>query len=309
MIQRTAATLGSLRRLERHRLHFYNWYDTRTLRPLLPLYVSSVDSGNLAGHLLTLASGLREQADAPIFTAAILLGLGDTLRITRSLSAAHPAMDRLEELLRTRPTTLAAAEALLAEVTDHASALTAAAGLVPGEGLEWAQRLVRQCRDHHAELAALLPGLTNHRTDPMAWTSPKPPPSGAAGDLPVSTSLRELMKEGPDGGAAPGRQFLATLEALAVDAEDMAANAGRNRCHVRVDLRIVGQSWMRYSARLIHARNGGTGGLWQPEPFDHIVRSSEQFAYMQQYIASNPEKACLRRGEFIYWNCHSGFVD
>jgi REP element-mobilizing transposase RayT len=75
------------------------------------------------------------------------------------------------------------------------------------------------------------------------------------------------------------------------------------------DLRIVGQSWMRYSARLIHARNGGTGGLWQPEPFDHIVRSPEQFAYMQQYIASNPEKACLRRGEFIYWNCHSGFVD
>jgi REP element-mobilizing transposase RayT len=75
------------------------------------------------------------------------------------------------------------------------------------------------------------------------------------------------------------------------------------------DLRIVGQSWMRYTARLIHARYGGTGGLWQPESFDHIVRSQEQFAYLQQYNASNPQKAHLNKGEFLYWNSRSGFVD
>jgi len=46
-----------MQRLERHRGHFYNWYDTRTLQVLEPAYVSSVDSGNLAGHLLTLGSG------------------------------------------------------------------------------------------------------------------------------------------------------------------------------------------------------------------------------------------------------------
>ena len=40
--------------LERHRGHFYNWYDTRTLAPLMPRYVSTVDSGNLSAHLLTL---------------------------------------------------------------------------------------------------------------------------------------------------------------------------------------------------------------------------------------------------------------
>ena len=46
--------------------HFYNWYDTQTLQPLPPLYVSTVDSGNLAGHLLTLRPGLlalRRRAD------------------------------------------------------------------------------------------------------------------------------------------------------------------------------------------------------------------------------------------------------
>jgi hypothetical protein len=66
LIRRTQDTLATMQRLERYRGHFYNWYETRTLQPLLPLYVSSVDSGNLAGHLLTLGSGLRELADESI---------------------------------------------------------------------------------------------------------------------------------------------------------------------------------------------------------------------------------------------------
>ena len=62
LLRRTQDALGAMQRLERHRGHFFNWYDTRTLKPLLPLYVSSVDSGNLAGHLLTLSPGLAELA-------------------------------------------------------------------------------------------------------------------------------------------------------------------------------------------------------------------------------------------------------
>ncbi len=58
LLVRTTNTLTSLRRMERHGGHFLNWYDTRTLAPLLPRYVSTVDSGNLVGHLLTLATGL-----------------------------------------------------------------------------------------------------------------------------------------------------------------------------------------------------------------------------------------------------------
>ena len=45
-------------RMERYRGHFYNWYDTRSLKPLTPRYVSTVDSGNLVGHLLVLAQRL-----------------------------------------------------------------------------------------------------------------------------------------------------------------------------------------------------------------------------------------------------------
>src|SRR5688572_13455239 len=66
LIERTDNALGTMRSLERHRGHFYNWYDTRSLKPLPPLYISSVDSGNLACHLLTLGPGLRALADAPV---------------------------------------------------------------------------------------------------------------------------------------------------------------------------------------------------------------------------------------------------
>jgi cyclic beta-1,2-glucan synthetase len=57
---RLEATLGTLDRLARHRGHFLNWYDTQTLQPLQPMYVSTVDSGNLSGHLLAVAAACRE---------------------------------------------------------------------------------------------------------------------------------------------------------------------------------------------------------------------------------------------------------
>ena len=53
-VDRLEATLATMNRLELFRGHFYNWYETRDLRPLDPKYVSSVDSGNLAGHLIAL---------------------------------------------------------------------------------------------------------------------------------------------------------------------------------------------------------------------------------------------------------------
>ena len=71
LLARLEATLATLQRLQRQRGHFLNWYDTQTCAPLLPLYVSTVDSGNLSGHLLAVAGACRElaatlpQSDAP----------------------------------------------------------------------------------------------------------------------------------------------------------------------------------------------------------------------------------------------------
>ncbi len=79
--ERTAKTFATMERLERFRGHFFNWYDTRTLEPLEPRYVSTVDSGNLVGHLLTLREGLLQLADQRILPSTALHGLSITLRV------------------------------------------------------------------------------------------------------------------------------------------------------------------------------------------------------------------------------------
>jgi len=60
LAQRIDATLTTMEGLERHEGHLLNWYDTQSLAALPPRYVSTVDSGNLAGALMTLAEGLRQ---------------------------------------------------------------------------------------------------------------------------------------------------------------------------------------------------------------------------------------------------------
>ncbi len=82
-VDRLEATLATMDRLERFHGHFYNWYDTHDLRPLEPKYVSAVDSGNLAGHLLALEAALRQMKAAPAAGADWRNGIDDGLRITR----------------------------------------------------------------------------------------------------------------------------------------------------------------------------------------------------------------------------------
>jgi len=67
------------------------------------------------------------------------------------------------------------------------------------------------------------------------------------------------------------------------------------------DLATQATSWLHYSAFRINQRMGRKGKFWQPEPFDHLVRSAEQFEYLRSYVAENPTKATLRVGECLYW--------
>ena len=78
LLHRLNGTLGTLDRLERHEGHFLNWYDTASLAPLHPRYVSTVDSGNLAGALIALAQGLLQLEERPQTLAQRLAGLADT---------------------------------------------------------------------------------------------------------------------------------------------------------------------------------------------------------------------------------------
>jgi len=84
MVRRLGDTLDTLDGLPRYRGHFYNWYDTQTGQPLLPMYVSTVDSGNLSGHLLAVAQACLERArEQPEGTAGADNGPGTAPALRR----------------------------------------------------------------------------------------------------------------------------------------------------------------------------------------------------------------------------------
>ena len=91
--ERLEATLATMGRLAKHRGHFFNWYDTRELRPLDPQYVSSVDSGNLAGHLIALANACREWRTSATAEQQRIQGVADALDLVagRGSPVARPA--------------------------------------------------------------------------------------------------------------------------------------------------------------------------------------------------------------------------
>src|SRR5580704_12099982 len=97
--ERLSATFATLGSLARHRGHFYNWYDTGDLRPLDPQYFSTVDSGNLAGHLIALANACREWTGGLPTPARRLAGIGDALDLARQ------ATDGLRDGRRTQTVT------------------------------------------------------------------------------------------------------------------------------------------------------------------------------------------------------------
>ena len=213
LIDRTTNALRTMGKLERHRGHFYNWYDTQSLKPLTPTYVSTVDSGNLAGHLLTLRPGLLALPDHRILEARWFDGLGDTLRILVD-AAGEAAPARLAQMQKdlastsaSPPNTLAAARLCLERLATSAAEVAGALDAGPeSQAKWWARALTRQCQDALDELAFLAP-----------WTLlPASPDSlsdlGVVDEIPT---LRELagfevellpaMEDRPGSEAAPGK--------------------------------------------------------------------------------------------------------
>jgi cellobiose phosphorylase len=170
LVRRTADAMATMQRLDRHAGHFYNWYDTQSGKPLPPLYVSTVDSGNLAGHLLTLRQGLVALADGRIIAPQWLEGLSDTLRtLDEALAGAGAApllrvQHDLEAAYDSRPTTIDAVVrwlsrlgASVADVATHLAALPSRDDENPGEATFWMEAASRQLRTMQEEVAFLAP--------------------------------------------------------------------------------------------------------------------------------------------------------
>ena len=164
LIERTENAFRAMQKLERHQGHFYNWYDTQSLKPLQPTYISTVDSGNLAGHLLTLRPGLLALPDRKILGSRWFDGLSDTLRILVDAAgeAAPVQLGQLQQELASvsvsRPTTLAAARLYLGRLATSAAEVVGSLDADPAsQASGWARTFARQCQDALDELTFLTP--------------------------------------------------------------------------------------------------------------------------------------------------------
>ena len=222
LIERTTSALNTMTGLERYRGHFYNWYDTQSLKPLPPIYISSVDSGNLAGHLLTLQQGLLALVDAPILHPRCFAGLGDTFDLlVDAAEGAVPAsfapfQQNLASATTAPPATLAAAQLCLDQLATTAEAgVCGLAANVESEVSDWAQALARQCRETLDEWLFLVPEI------PPA--SPPPFEKGGQGgfsDLPIPTLRQWATLNQSTSGRA--RDRIAALEHLALQTGELA---------------------------------------------------------------------------------------
>ncbi|MEJ2008172.1 MAG: glucoamylase family protein [Acidobacteriota bacterium] len=224
LLERTENALRTMEALERHRGHFYNWYDTQSLKPLLPMYISTVDSGNLAAHLLTLRPGLLALPDQKILSPQVFSGLRDTLRIFADATEAEESTPRpllgedtqrpsrpeglaqlhndLESAYNFPPATLTAArhclEQLAASAAEVIASLDAPGADADSEAAWWVRAFVGQCRTALEDLAFLV--------------------SSTASIIDEIPTLRELARTGND--LAAGR--IATIERLAQQLSELS---------------------------------------------------------------------------------------
>ena len=177
-MRRIEATMGTLQQLPRYRGHFYNWYETQRLEALAPRYISTVDSGNLAGHLFVLAQACSGERNKPVLRPVAIAGLRDTTLQLRM------AIDGMSRALRTQAVSI---EDLrkgteqfgdmlnvedyasltygfwkkLAEQSEHlvdlAQAIAAELQEPHNEALAWAQELRDGVRTHCDDFVTVLP--------------------------------------------------------------------------------------------------------------------------------------------------------
>ena len=264
-IEKVEGTLATLERLDRFHGHLYNWYDIDRLDPLEPRYVSTVDSGNLAGHFLALAEALREPLWLLPRLPVVLEGIGHAMSLAEDAALSAVAASRLttvsqrdvdssiarlrEELTaapfeeRERASRLAGIEAAAEDLVDVARVVAEGSPDPSARDFAyWADAVLRAVRSHIRDLDELAPWAST------LAEAPSPPaeteayaerlseleeallPSGGGTSAAALDKLSALRAAaGHDG--APGNPLLAWLDRMtdAVAAQERSSRAVRQR--------------------------------------------------------------------------------
>ncbi|MBS1597734.1 MAG: cyclic beta 1-2 glucan synthetase [Bacteroidetes bacterium] len=166
LIERTHDTMLTMQRLERYRGHFYNWYDTLTLSPLHPKYISTVDSGNLAGHLLTLKQGLLSLPHEKIIAPRLFEGIRDTLLVILEKTGENESFKEIKETVesacQSQPIIPRTVKLYIDKLMVHSENLLnnfEQNGEVNTDLHWWLESLYNQCKNAHDDLINVAPWL------------------------------------------------------------------------------------------------------------------------------------------------------
>jgi cyclic beta-1,2-glucan synthetase len=237
-VERLEATLGTMNGLERFHGHFYNWYGTRDVRPLDPKYVSSVDSGNLAGHLIALENACREMIARPVVGPEWSGGIADALGLTREALGALADDRRSQTVTRKQlddalgaalpgspPETPAGVAGRLTALAVQADTITDIARVLieeRGDGtdselLAWAEAVRASIQSHERDLQQLMPWARLLSRDAVLITT-----AGADEHTALDAALRSCFDSVPTLADLPDRCD-AALAVLTPHRADMAA--------------------------------------------------------------------------------------
>jgi len=243
-VERVEATLGTMKQMELFRGHFYNWYNTLDLHPLEPKYVSSVDSGNLAGDLLVVGNSCRELAQKSVVGTRMLSALKDTIVFLRESMAdtaetrhtqavtrkqLSNAVDAIEILLDAPPIDAMEWASLIAElkvrsqtIDDIAQALAQEQGDPQTSELRVWAAAVRACVEGHSRDMEIV--------NPWSRLQPKQKSEiveSLTRQVPEWTSLYAIVRKIPDLDDASG-YFGAVLRELAAIRERLIRESSKD---------------------------------------------------------------------------------
>lgn len=183
LIERTQKTMNTMGQMKRYRGHFYNWYNTLTLEPLIPMYISTVDSGNLVGDLLVLRQGLFELPNNDILSGRFGEGISDTINLLSNALSNTTDMNnevipesillKITELKKSadlKPTSIIEALRYLSYLNDIASDLFNAFNNNRDEEVRWwAGAIKTQINSHRNDLKKFSSWESIGNPPPTIW--------------------------------------------------------------------------------------------------------------------------------------------
>ncbi|TAJ88626.1 glucoamylase family protein [Reyranella sp.] len=278
-VERIEATLATMERLKRYRGHFFNWYDTSDLRPLEPPYISTVDSGNLAGHLIALANtcaawrgGMaiepdmgRGAADSLDLAREALLALPDDRRT--HLVTSHELVSALESLAAALLHPSSRPEALLAHATtavDLARTLASERGdTESGDMLYWVEAAHRSIVSHQRGNALTVVVDDLERRLLTIETTARATANAMEFDF-LFDNRRRLLSIG----------YLAVEDRLDSNCYDLLASEARLASFVAIAAgEIPARHWFRLGREVTPVGRGAALVSWSGSMFEYLMPS------------------------------------